>query len=184
MKTLNTIQKLSKVGKIFSKIIYICCIVGICGCAVGVVAMFAGAEAVKIGGLTLHDVLETEAGVSVGTVWTAIVVGLILCVGELFVSLKACRYFENELKAGTPFTLDGAKEMLNLGISVIWIPIVSTIVAQIAQGIFATFMEEVEKLSLDNSGSLALGVMFIIASLLCKYGAEREQLENGAKEEL
>lgn len=183
MKTLNTLQKLSKVGKVFSKIIYICCIVGICGCAVGIVAMIVGEEVVQLGGLTLHGILA-DADVSVGTVWAAITVGMILCVGEFFLSRKACRYFENELKAGTPFTLGGAKEMLNLGISCIWIPIVSVIVAQIAQSIFALCMENVEKLSLDDFGSLALGVMFVVASLLCKYGAEREQSAGGAKEEL
>ncbi len=182
MKTLNTIQKLSKVGKVFSKIIYICCIVGICGCAVGIVAMIVGEEIVKLEGLTLHGILS-EADMSVGTIWASIAVGMILCVGEFFLSRKAYRYFENELKAGTPFTFDGAKEMLNLGISSIWIPIVSVIVAQIAQSIFALCMENVEKLSLDNFGSLALGVMFIISSLLCKYGAEREQSENGSKVE-
>ena len=59
MKTLNTIQTLSKIGKIFSKFIYICCIIGICGCAVGTVAMLIGTEVLKIGGVSLHSILET-----------------------------------------------------------------------------------------------------------------------------
>lgn len=179
MKTLNTIQIFSKIGKILSKIVYICCIVGICGCALGAFAMFIGAETLKLGGMTLHSILETEANVSVGTIIAAIVVGMILCIGEYVISRMAYRYFKNELNAGTPFTEDGAKELLHLGVSVIWIPIVTAVLAQVAQGVIAQFMDNVEKLNLDGFDSVTLGVMFIFMSLLCKYGAEcKENREN------
>ncbi len=177
-KTLNIIQTLSKLGKIFSKIIYICCIVGFIGCAVGIVAMIVGEQTVKIGGVTLHSFLQNEAGISTGTIWSAIAVGMILCAGEFAVAKLAHRYFTHELEAGTPFTLDGAKELLHLGISVIWIPLASLIVAQIAHGIIDGLMENVESMKLDGFGSVALGVMFIFMSLLCRYGAElREKIE-------
>lgn len=172
MKSLQTIQKLSKIGKIFSKIVYICCIVGFAGCIVGILGLLVGAQAVKIGGMTLHSLLEAEAGVGIGSLWAAIAVGMILCTGEFFVARMACRYFENELAAGTPFTLEGAKELLHLGISVIWIPIVTAVLAQVAQGIIAQFVEGTEKLNLDGYASVALGVMFLVMSLLCRYGAE------------
>lgn len=172
MKTLNTIQTLSKIGKILSKIVYICCIVGFVGCIVGIASVLVGAEALKLGGVTLHSILETEAGIGIGTIWAAIAVGMILCIGEFFVSRMAYRYFVNELRAGTPFTLDGAKELLHLGISVIWIPIVTAVLAQIAQGVIAQHMEDVEKLSLNGFDSVALGVAFAIISLLCRHGAE------------
>lgn len=179
MKTLNTIQTLSKVGKILSKIAYICCIIGFCGCAVGIVAMLVGAETVKLGGVTLHSLLETEAGVSTGTIWAAIAVGMILCVGEYFVARIAHRYFDNELKAGTPFTLEGAKELMHLGISIIWIPMVAAVLSQVAQEVLSQFMVNVERVSLDGFDSVGLGVMCIVTSLLCKYGAEcSESSEN------
>lgn len=172
MKTLNTIQTFSKIGKLLSKIIYICCIVGFIGCIVGIIAMLIGSHAAKISGTTLHSVLASEAGSSVGTLSVAIAAGLILSVGEFFVARMAYRYFSNELNAGTPFTLEGANELMHLGISVIWIPLVSIILTQIAQEVIAQFMENVELLSLDGYGSVMLGVAFIIMSLLCKCGAE------------
>ncbi len=171
MKALSTIQTLSKIGKICSKILSVCCIVGICGCAVGAVAMLIGAETVKVGGVTLHSILKSEADISEGTVWAAIVVGAILCIGELFVSRMAYRYFDNELRAGTPFTVDGADELLHLGISVIWIPLAAAVLAQVARGVIAQCMPDVEDLSIDGFDSVATGVMFILMSLLCKYGA-------------
>lgn len=172
MKTLETIQTLSKIGKIFSKIVFICCIVGLCGCGVGLAALLVGAETLKFGGLTLHSILEAEAGISTGTILASITAGAILCVGELVVSRMAGAYFEKELAAGTPFTFDGAKELLHLGISLIWIPIVTVVLAQVAHGVIDQFWANVEKLDLDGYTSVGLGVMCILMSLLCKYGAE------------
>lgn len=181
MKTLKNIQTLSKIGKILSKIIYICCIVGFAGCVVGIIAMMIGGQAVKIGGMTLHSILQTEANVAEGTIWSAIVVGLIFTVGEFFLARMSYQYFENELKAGTPFSKEGAKEMFRLGISAIWIPLATLILAQISQEIFANLMEA-EKLELGGFESVSLGVMFIIMSLICKYGAELSEEKEENKE--
>lgn len=179
MKSLDTIQTLSKIGKVLSKIIFICCTIGFIGCAVGIVALLIGEQSFKIGGVTLHSILQTEAGISEGTIWSAIAAGMILCAGEFAVSRMAYRYFTHELEAGTPFTLDGAKELLHLGISVIWIPIVSVVLAQVAHGVIGQMMENVEPMSLDGFSSVALGVMFIVMSLLCRHGAElREKSVN------
>lgn len=174
MKTLKTIQTLSKIGKILSKIIYICCIVGFAGCVVGIIAMIIGGQTAKLEGISLHSILQTEANVAEGTIWSAIVVGLIFSVGEFFLARMSYRYFENELKIGTPFSKEGAKEMFRLGISAIWIPLATLILAQISQEIFANLME-VEKLDLDGFESVSLGVMFIVMSLICKYGAELKE---------
>lgn len=181
MKTLNTIQTLSKIGKILSKIAYICCIVGLGGCVVGAVAMVVGANAANGSSTTLQSIFEAEANVSVGTVWAAIAVGAILCIGQIAVARMAWRYFKNELAAGTPFTFDGAKELLRLGISTAWIPVVSAIAAQIAQEVISQFMTNVEKLSFGGYDSVALGVMFIVASFLCKYGAELREVDKGSR---
>lgn len=74
----------------------------------------------------------------------AIAVGAILCAGEFFVARKAYRYFGNELKPGTPFTAEGAKELLHLGFSTVWIPLVAVLTAQVAQGVTAQFVQDVE----------------------------------------
>lgn len=174
MKTLEAIQKLCKLGKILSKIICICCIVGFCGCLVGVAAMAVGTTgALKLGGVTLHSLLETSGGVTAGTIWAAIAMGLILCTGEYIVAKMACRYFDHELAAGTPFTEEGANEMLHLGISVIWIPIVATVLAQVACGIIDGLLSGVKAIELMGVDSVALGVMFIFTSLFCRAAAQQ-----------
>lgn len=181
MKTLNAIQTLSKIGKLISKIIYICTIVGLCMCAVGVAVLIVGLETVKLGGVTLHGIFEAEGSVGIGTAWTATVAGTILCIGEFFVSRMAYSYFDNEIKAGTPFTLEGAKELLRLGISVIWIPLATLVSSHIAQGIIVQLIGETERMSFDGFGSVSLGVMFIIMSLVCRYGAECRENKDGVQ---
>lgn len=86
---------------------------------------------------------------------------------------KSEKYFAHELTAGTPFTQNGAKELLRLGILTICIPLGCLILAQIVSGILAGFLNCDDLLKIENGGSVSLGIMFIVMSLLCKYGAER-----------
>lgn len=61
-KTLRIIQKLTKVGTILSRIIAICCIIGAIGCIVGIVSIAAlDLDTFKIGGVTIHSIIEKSA---------------------------------------------------------------------------------------------------------------------------
>lgn len=176
MKTLKAIQIFSKIGKVLSKIVNICCIIGFIGCIVGVVAMLVGGHVASANGTTLNTIFQTEAGTTVGVVWIAIAVGLIFSISEFIISHMAYRYFKNELEAGTPFTVEGGDQLCRLGISVAWISIAAGILGEIAQGIISEiFTESTEFSCMDFCDNVALGIAFIIVSLLCKYGAELEQ---------
>ncbi len=178
MRSLNIIQTLSKIGKILSKIVYICCIVGICGCAVGAVGMLVGEyEVIKLKGMTLHAFLQSEAGVSTGTVWAAVTGGAVLCFGRLFVSKKAYELFKNELEVGTPFTVAGANELFRFGIIEAVAPLVATITAKIACEIIGNVIENTESLELSGGGSIGIGFMFVLLSLVCRYGAELHEID-------
>lgn len=178
MKTLNTIQKLSKIGKVLSKIMFIFCIIGFCGCIVGILSMALGAPTLKIGGVTLESILNTEAEVTIGTMYAAMVAGMILCAGEAVLAKFAEHYFKHELADETPFTLAGAKEMQRLGILTICLPIGTQIIAEIVYAVMEQTMQGVAPLRLDSAGSVALGVMFIVMSLICRYGAEMQRVDH------
>ena len=85
-------------------------------------------------------------------------------------------YFKNELKSESPFTLDGAKELLRLGILTLAIPTGCAVAASIAEGIINGLMKvkktAVTDMYFDHAASITLGVMFIVMSTLCRYGAE------------
>ena len=177
MKTLNTIQTLSKIAKIICKIVFILCLVGGIGCLVGIFSLAFIPEGFKLGGVTVHSMIENSADVTMGAAYTGMAVGVILCAGEAVLCKFAERYFKNELAAGTPFTFDGAKELMRLGILTVSISIGTTIIAAIVNQIMIHFLDGADKIELSNSFSVGIGIAFIIMSLLCRHGAEIKQGE-------
>ena len=175
VKTLKTLQTLSKVGKILSTIVFVLCIVGGVGCIIGILLLASVPnllDGFKIGAVTIKGMIEKESGVSLMTCYAAMATGVVMCAGEAVLAKFAQRYFKNELDAGTPFTFDGAKELIRLGILTICIPIGTMIVAAIVYAIFKAISKDVSDLDLHGSVSLGLGIMMLIAGLLCRHGAE------------
>lgn len=177
MKSLKKIQTLSKIGKVLSKIAFIFAIVGFCGCIAGLLSLNLGnGSLIQIGGVTIHGLIENSMDYNINSICAALSGWMIICAGEAVLAKFAAVYFGNELKAGTPFTFAGAKELLRLGIMTIAIPIGCAVVGSIIEGIVGSFMKVTKDfaadLYFDNEGSVALGVMFIIMAMLCRYGAE------------
>ena len=175
MNTLKTIQTLAKIGKVFSKIIFVCCIVGFCGCIVGIVSLALGAETFKLGGVTIHSMIENEAGMSLPTLYASMAVGLLFCGAEAVLCKFAEAYFKHELADGNPLTLRGAKELLRLGILTVAIPLGTVIICSIGVAIADNMVPGIDKLSIGEFSSVGLGVMMIVLSLFCRYGAERNE---------
>lgn len=176
MKSLKTIQVLAEIGKVLSKIAYVCSIIGLICCAVAAALLLFGMDIIKLGGVTLRGMLQSTGSINYGTLWSAVSSALCLCTGELFVSRAAGRYFVRELRDGTPFTEDGAHELMQLGISAIWIPIVAQVAAQVLHAVIAEFVPGTAALEVGGFETVALGVTFIIVSLLCASAA---QLKSG-----
>ena len=177
MKSLNTIQKLSKIGRVLSKIAFIFSVIGFCGCIAGLLSLnFGNGSLIKIGGVTLHGLILEEYGYNIKSISAMLSGWMIVCAGEAVLAKFAEVYFKNELKAETPFTLAGAKELLRLGILTTAIPTGCAVAGSIVEGIVAGFMK-VERAAamdmyFDNESSIVLGIMFILGSLLCRYGSE------------
>lgn len=177
MKSLCTIQKFSKIGKILSKIAFVISVIGFCGCIAGLISvMFGNGGLIKIGGVTLHKLINSDYGYNIKSITATLLGWSIVCAGEAVLAKFAEIYFKNELEAGTPFTADGAKELMRLGVLTLAIPIGSAAVGSIIEEIIAGFLQ-IEKtvaadMYFDNETSIVLGIMFIIGSLLCRYGAE------------
>ena len=177
MKTLNTIQTLSKLGKIFSTIIYVFSVIGAVGGLAAMVCLRFFPEGIKIGGTTIYGLIDASEVISVQDCFAILTIITIGCVGEAVLCKIAQSYFKNELAAGTPFTLEGAKELLRFGICAVCIPIATAILSQIVTRVlFPDFVESTGP-ELASSASVAIGVMLIIMSLLCRYGAEQAQPE-------
>lgn len=171
MQSLKTVQVLFKIAKVISQIVYICCIVGFCLCVVGVISLALGAPVLKLGGVTIESFLADHTGLSNGTLYASLAAGAIVCVGMGVTAKFAVRYFTREQADGTPFTVDGARELQRLGILSICLPLGANILAQIVHAALERVLPDVGPLDMDFVGSVSLGVMLIVTAQICKYGA-------------
>ena len=174
MKTsLETIQTLSKVGKILCKIVFVCSLVGAIGCFAGIIALALGiVGAVQLGHVTIHSILSESAGMTLGTLYAAMAEGCILCIGEAVLAKIAENYFRRELAAGTPFTTEGAAELKRLGLWTILLPLGAILIANIMHVIFSIFFQDIADIQTYDFSSIGLGIGFLVLSQLCKHGAE------------
>lgn len=177
MKTLTTIQKLAKVGRVLSKIVYIFSMIGAIGSAVGIALVAAmGDKALSMSGDFVNQLGDEEAiaairSANLPSMIIPMVVGLAFCVAEAVISKFAENYFKNELADGTPFTLRGAKELMRLGIIQVAVSLGTSVVCGTVVGIASTLVSDLDKVELEGV-SIGIGITFIVVSLLCRLGAE------------
>ena len=164
MNTLAALQKLSRLGKILSKIVFILSLIGGIGCLAGLAGMLFLPESIRLGSVTIKGIVEAFC--------VSLAMGLVLCAGEAVLSRLAEICFRNELAAGTPFTLSGARELIRLGICAVCIPLGCRLLAAIVWQIFAHLLGNTAEPQLGEAATVALGCMMIVAGLLCRYGAE------------
>lgn len=168
-KTLKTIQILSKIARIISKIIFIITLVCAIICLAGI---FMLALAQSIPSINIDSIVSNATGADIAVAYFSCFVGVIACVFECILAKFAEIYFKNEIAAGTPFTYEGSKEILRLGILALALPLGSSIISSIVHGIFSLFSVAVRNMPLDSSASLDMGIVFILASFIFKYGAD------------
>jgi len=175
-KTLSTIQKLARLGRVLSRIICVCCIVGGIGCLVGITTLIGLSHStVQIGGLTIHELIEKNAELSMGTLYTTMTVGMILCLFESILARYARCFFDCELSAGTPFDTEVADRLFRLGVRAIVLPLIGIILAAVAYAVMNHYFADVCDMHLDNFTSVGLGLGFMVVSLLCRLGAEQAE---------
>lgn len=172
METLKTIQTLSKIGKILSNIVFVCCIVGGCLCIAGILGLAFGGDTLKLGGVTVHGLIENKEGLSDAMLYTAMGTGIVACIAEAVVAKFAEIYFRNELADGDPFTFRGAKELLRLGILTIAIPLGTVILCSIGINIVDNYYPGADTLFSGEYTTVGLGIAMIVTSLFFRYGAE------------
>ena len=176
-KTLKAIQILAKIGKILSIIAYVASMIGAITCAVcaGLFAIY-GKDAISTAKDNMNQIEDEQARqilekLDVTMLITMMGIAAVLCAAGCVVAHFAKKYFKHELEDGTPFTMRGAKELMRLGIIHICVNIGVSIVAGAVWAIVQQSIEGLEDSNFEGV-SIGLGIVFIIVSLICRYGAE------------
>lgn len=133
-KTLDTIQTLSKIGRVLSKIVFIFSLIGAIGCAAGILSVRFLPESIQLGKTTIQGLVELTDKLTPAVAYAAMITAEILCVGEAILAEIAERYFKREIADGTPFTFDGAKALQRLGIMMIVASLLCRHGAELSQG--------------------------------------------------
>lgn len=174
MKTLSTIQTLAKLGRIISKIIFICAIVGGALCLAGLISLAMGLGDLSLGDVTVQGLVEDKLGRSMGVLYATVICGILACAAEAVLAWLAGRYFTHELADGTPFRMESSRELFRLGCLRLCIPLGTQIVSALICGIIQAIVHEDVSQGMTSFGSAAIGVMFMVLSLFCRYGAEMD----------
>ena len=171
MKSLQDIQKVFNAGKIISKIGKVFCIVFACIGAFGILGIAFIPDNFKIGGTTIKGIVETSAK-GEGAGYASLAVLIIMCIGYAILFSIAEKCFLNELKAGTPFTLEGSKELTLLGLYTVCIPLISNFACEAAVRILARFMSGISEYDFDYNMTVGLGLAIMIMGMICRCATE------------
>lgn len=180
MNSLEKIQKVTSVFKIFARVAAILSMAG-----AGLALIFAIVFLVYEDSASISVFGMVLAEINTGTSFEAagILFGdFIMCLTEGILFFHAVKYLDSEIKAGTPFTTEGAVQIKALGIKTIVLPLVAVILVEVVYGIFNELSVKLYDGSANlvrpdyNSEScIVLGVILIILSLVFSYGAELEK---------
>ena len=174
MDSLQTIQKVAKFGKIFSKIVYVLCLISFIILLITSIGIWQLPNTITISGKNIpfiENLDNKNIELSKATIFDQLINSCILLIGELYLAYKALKYFEFELEEGTPFTFKGAEKMKNLGILVITVPIIAALIALIAHIIIKTMLNNVTEFDTNFNISLTMGLFFLFLSAVFRYGA-------------
>ena len=181
-KSLNTVQKICKVCKVLAEIAFVMFVVIVA--LMLAAAIFTGTgnfdALVSSGALILDDAIMYSGAAQEYVV--AICVAIIIVFSAEAVVAKFINvYFKHELKAGTPFTFEGAKEMLRLGIIAIAVPSAASVISAIYLTVVTADSGD---WNFSVKISLGLGLMFLALSPLLKHGTELRLRAQYAEEKL
>lgn len=169
-KNLSVIQTIAKVTRIVLHVLYVISIV--CGSiCLAVAIMDMGIPVLKISDANIHISLE---GLTSGADAFECIMDAIDFAASAVVLGFSVKYLKNELKAGTPFTAEGATELMILGIISAAVPIAADMLKGAATGIYAAIMKvDPSTLAISEQHlSSLIGLLLIAASFVLKYGAE------------
>lgn len=166
MTKLEKIQKVMDVLKIITRIVLVLLIIG---ASLSIIAGIISLASPHSSFFSFLEKLFIEADLTLtnterGTVLLLATIPLIL---YIFLAFNTYKYFEKEIEEGTPFTLNGAKMVLRLGIIYIVIDLVSDILVAIFESIFTFSQGKIESIS-----SFEVGLCLLFFSLIFSYGSD------------
>lgn len=173
MESLTRIQKTCNVFKVLTKVAMILSIVWGALALLGVAGCIIWKNGGSLVGCNFDVWQELTHTATLDEMTARLLSDVVFALTDAILFGCAYGYFKKEQEDGTPFTQTGADAIKKLGIKIIVLPLVAIIIAQI---IFECFGVDTHE-DWGNGGSVMLGIMLILVSMVFRYGAELEKKE-------
>ncbi len=172
MKSLRAIQIAAKIGKILSKIVFICCVVAAACCGTAMIVMACYSLIMRMSGGDYITKTEEFFGHNIYYINAGLFCSTVMCIGQAIISRFGEKYFSNELKDGTPFTMRGAKELMRLGFIDIGVTVSVFFTSVIVWGIYQAMSNALPDYPYDKYLDLGTGIVLLALALIFRCGAE------------
>jgi hypothetical protein len=169
-KSLKTVQVVFKVLKIVSLVLFILCIIGAIGSFLGAVLSMTMDNATCESAMNSGEDLTTIGAKRMDVIFICLAAA-VSCTTSAVMFKFSEKYCANELKAGTPFTHQGAKELMRLGIMAMIVSVGTAMVISLINTICWISDPQLTSAS-EYSADITGGLAMIFVSLIFKYGAE------------
>lgn len=174
MKELSRIQTVCRVLKLLIGVIAAIASVMLVAITAGIIIWCACAREYLDGGSGfLAQVINAlDAGGFTATL-VLLITDFIFCLGQLVILCGIVGYLKKELSDGTPFTASGARKLRNVGMQCISASLLSQTTIFILCEIY--YLNSAYTI---NVGTVTVGLLFIIFSLVLRAGAEKREEES------
>lgn len=163
MESLKNVQKISKVLKILAKIVFICSIVACACCAISIPIIAVLGKDPQM----YQWLIEAGEDYSYKRALCDVVTGTVATGFAIALYALVVRFYDTELKIGTPFDPIVVKKMRKLGWLHIILPICSVVAVAIVGACFKIDVSDM----LGESG-IVIGIVYLIVSFVLQYGAD------------
>lgn len=171
MKTLESIQKTCKVFKTLAKIAMILSFIWAGIAMAGLLCGIAWRTGGSVMGISVQNALELTQAAGLEQMVGALLADFVFALTDGLLFFFAYRYFKQELADETPFTAVGAKQMKDLGIKIIVMPLVAVIISAVIYECFNLTRPG----DWGNGTAVVLGIALILFSLVLRHGAEQRE---------
>lgn len=180
MKTLETIQKLAKIGKSVTRIFLFLSIFFITLSIIALMAVIlSDGMGLDVRNYTVGGLFRGREDVGALDAIIYIIALSVFFIGHTYLWNSAYRYFAVEVETGTPFKVENYRNLRSLGIATILFPAIFELITLVLLSFASDHVFSGSAIMEYNPlSTFSLGVMIILVAVVCRYGAEVEAGKN------
>lgn len=175
-KTQKIVIVIFKVLRVIAKILFILSIIGAAAMLLSLLTIGSVSEILVNEFNLAFSQLGADIEITVGFVYLCLIIAGLACVCAAVIAKFSEIYLKNVINVGSPFTRDGAAELLRLGIINVAFPIAYSIIVFFATAAIGASQDLPSGISVNVD--ISNGIALILLSFIFKYAADLIEEKN------